>query len=283
MCEVKENINQSARHEVALSISAQRERIHGEHISPGHRTQPKTGAKDRAGVDTRTAKWQLETGNPAGLTEVCDRRIQEISRTCYRAHPSSFRRINTSLVSAIYFFGAKHVSEIDAGAIEEFISWRITEGRVKDITVRHDLYALSRFFATAIRKRWASNNPIREIEIPSDADAVRIHPLTMYEEQEYFGRAAKYPDLCDVGRLIINQGMRPDEVTHLAKVDIDLSSRLIHIRNGKSSAAKRSVPMTSESNEILEQRVRAQSNWIFPSPRDRRGPLARSIQLTTEF
>jgi integrase len=201
--------------------------------------------------------------------------FKRLAEPRYRAHPSSFMRIKTSLVSAICYFGAKLVSEIDAGEIEEYISWRIVEGGVKDITVRHDLYALSRFFTTAIRRHWASKNPIREIEIPSDADAVRIHPLTMYEEQEYFGRAARYRDLHDVGRLIINQGMRPDEVSHLAKVDIDLPSRLIHVRNGKSSAAKRSVPMTSESKEILEQRVRANSNWIFPSPRDSSKPIGK--------
>ena len=201
--------------------------------------------------------------------------FRRLAEPRYRAHPSSFKRIDTSLVSATSFFGAKLVSEIDAGAIEEYVSWRIVEGRVKNITVRHDLYALSRFFATAIRKRWALKNPIREIEIPSDADAVRIHPLTMYEEDEYFRRAAKYPDLYDVGRLIINQGMRPDEVTHLAKVDIDLPRRLIHIRNGKSSAAMRSVPMTSESKEILERRMQGKSNWIFSSPKDSSRPISK--------
>ena len=84
--------------------------------------------------------------------------FRRLAEPRYRAHPSSFKRIDTSLVSATSFFGAKLVSEIDAGAIEEYVSWRIVEGRVKNITVRHDLYALSRFFATAIRKRWALKN-----------------------------------------------------------------------------------------------------------------------------
>ena len=211
---------------------------------------------------------------PVSLKAAIDE-FRRLAEPRYRAHPNSFKRINTSLVSATSFFGAKLVSEIDAGAIEEYVLWRIVESRVKDITVRHDLYALSRFFATAIRKRWASNNPIREIEIPSDTDAVRIHPLTMHEEEQYFRRAAKYPDLYDVGRLIINQGMRPDEVIRLAKVDIDLLRRLIHVRNGKSSAAKRSIPMTSESKEILEQRTQGHSNWIFPSQKDSSRPIGK--------
>ena len=211
---------------------------------------------------------------PVSLKAVIDE-FRRLAEPRYRAHPSSFKRINTSLVSATSFFGAKLVREIDAGAIDEYVSWRIVESRVKDITVRHDLYALSRFFATAIRKRWASNNPIREIEIPSDTDAVRIHPLTMHEEEQYFRRAAKHPDLYDVGRLIINQGMRPDEVIRLAKVDIDLPRHLIHIRNGKSSAAKRAIPMTSESKEIIEQRMQTKSNWLFPSSKDSSRPIGK--------
>ena len=74
---------------------------------------------------------------------------------------------------------------------------------------------------------------------------------------------------------MINQGMRPDEVIRLAKFDIDLHCRLIHVRNGKSSAAKRSIPMTSESKEILEQRMQGKSNWLFPSPKDSSRPIGK--------
>ena len=39
-------------------------------------------------------------------------------------------------------------------------------------------------------------------------DAVRIHIITATEEKLYFERAVKYPDLHDLGRLLL-QGMRP--------------------------------------------------------------------------
>jgi hypothetical protein len=193
MHEVKESVNQSARHELALPISIQRERVHGEYRPPSQSAQPKKAQK----IEQELMR-DLRNGNsnqaiqPVSLKAVIDE-FRRLAEPRYRAHPNSFKRINTSLVSATSFFGAKLVSEIDAGAIEEYVSWRIVESRVKDITVRHDLYALSRFFATAIRKRWASNNPIREIEIPSDTDAVRIHPLTMHEEEQYFRRASTAP------------------------------------------------------------------------------------------
>jgi site-specific recombinase XerD len=92
----------------------------------------------------------------------------------------------------------------------------------RDITLRHDLHALSKFFGYAVNQRWAGDNPVHNVTIPSDADAIRIHVLTFEEERKYFLHAAKHRDLNDLGRLILNQGMRPDEVTCLRKADVDL-------------------------------------------------------------
>jgi integrase len=200
---------------------------------------------------------------------------KKIAQTKYRAHPSSFKRIQTSLASAIVYFDIQPVSSLDAGAIEDYMTWRVLEHKVKDITVRHDLHALSKFFAVAIRKHWAASNPIREVDIPSDAEAVRIHPLTVEEESEYFRRAAQHQDLHDLGRLMINQGMRPEEVTSLAKVDLDLGRGLIHIRRGKSLSSKRSLQMTAESHSILESRMAGDALWIFPSSRKPGMPVVR--------
>jgi len=58
-------------------------------------------------------------------------------------------------------------------------------------------------------------NPVRNVYIPSDADAIRMHILTTEEENQSFSRAAKHHDLHDVGRLILNQAVRPDEVVCL--------------------------------------------------------------------
>ena len=134
---------------------------------------------------------------------------------------------------------------------------------------------LSSFFQYAIRKHWTKKNPIDDVEIPSDADAVRMHVLTHEEEQDYFKRAKMYPNLHDVGRLMVNQGMRPEEVTALAKLDIDMDLSLIHIRKGKSTASKRVLDMTTESCAILRRRMEGESPWIFPSKRRHGKPIGR--------
>lgn len=189
-----------------------------------------------------------------------------IAKTRYRAHPSSFTRIETSLSSALVYFGKMPVKLIDAAKIDLYKAWRATTHEVRDITIRHDLHALSKFFAHAIRHHWAVSNPIKEVEIPSDADAVRMHVLSLEEEEAYFERARRFPNLYDVGRLMINQGMRPDEVVSLAKSDIDLRAGTIHVSSGKTAAARRVLDMTSESRRIIEARLKGDSVWLFPSP-----------------
>ena len=78
----------------------------------------------------------------------------------YRAHPSSCKRIMTSLSSAQVFFAKLTVSAISSAEIDDYKAWRASEHDVKDVTIRHDLHALSTFFQYAIRHHWTLSNPI---------------------------------------------------------------------------------------------------------------------------
>ena len=185
----------------------------------------------------------------------------------HREHPNSYRRVATSFASAKQFFGRQPVSMLDEGRIEAYKTWRVREHKIRDITLRHDLHALSKFFGFAMKQRWARENPVRNVSVPSEADAVRIHVITAEEERQYFSRAAKHSDLHDIGRLILNQGLRPDEVSCLRKDDVDLERGQVQIRKGKSPAARRTLDLVSESRQILARRMEGSSPWIYPSLR----------------
>ena len=157
----------------------------------------------------------------------------------------------------------------------KYKTWRATEHEVKDVTIRHDLHALSKFFQHAIRHRWASINLTREVAFPSDADAQRMYVLSIEEEEEYFRRAKRLPDLHDVALLIVNQGLRPEEAISLRKEDIDLDKGTIFVSTGKTKAARRHLDMTTESLEILKVRMSRASPWIFPSSRNAGSHIGR--------
>ena len=106
------------------------------------------------------------------------------------------------------------------------------------------------------KRKWTRENPVKGVAIPSDKDAVRIQVVTAEEEKQYFRRARKNLALYDLGRLMLNQGVRPDEALSLGKADVDLENGRIFIRDGKSSAARRTLDLTSESKLILAKRMK---------------------------
>lgn len=185
----------------------------------------------------------------------------------YRAHPNTHRRIATSLASAKEFLGKTPVGLITEAQVESSKTWRSTKHEVRDVTIRHDLHALSVFFKYAIKLRWTRENPIKKVRIPSDADAVRIHVIIPEEEREYFRRAAKNRNLFDLAVLIRNQGMRSEEVLSLQTADVDLERGQVHVRWGKTRSARCTLTLTAESRRVLAARCNGPSVWVFPSDR----------------
>jgi hypothetical protein len=73
----------------------------------------------------------------------------------YRRKRNTFLRLKTSLASAVEYFGHLRVDELKPIHIEEYKTWRASEHHVKDIAIRHDLYALSLFFRKcAVKRGW---------------------------------------------------------------------------------------------------------------------------------
>ncbi len=182
----------------------------------------------------------------------------------HRDHPSTVDRLRTSFASLGLFFGTRPVHHITSGLIDDYKSWRRTEHQVREVTLRHDLHALSKFFRYAMRHNWCRRNLVEDVEIPSDKDAVRMHLVPPAEEMIYFEAAKRrFPNLYDAGRLILLQGMRPDEVMGLPQEDVNLDKRMLLVRRGKTRAARRMLKLHTESLSILGRRIDG-GKWVFP-------------------
>jgi integrase len=191
----------------------------------------------------------------------------------YRQKPNTAGRIKTSFASLVEFFGTVPICDLDAGAVERYKTHRIQVNRVRDVTVRHDLHALSLFFQHAEKMHWRDGNPVRQVTIPSDRESVRIHPLNPEEETKYFKAAADVVDqnglrnLLDVATILINQGCRPEEIMSARKCDFDPKGSTLAIPGGKSRAARRTLHLTPRSLEVLKARLKTDGPWLFPSER----------------
>ena len=184
----------------------------------------------------------------------------------YRRKRNTFLRLKGSLASAVEYFGSHGVDELEPMHIEDYKTWRASEHRVKDITIRHDLYALSLFFRKfALKRGWANANPVNDVDKPSDADSVRIHVVTPEEEALYFAEAARNQNLYDLARLMLLQGCRPDEILSMRPDDVEFERNVMRV-SGKSRAGRRELEMTTETAVILRRRVEKANKWLFPSP-----------------
>jgi integrase len=131
-----------------------------------------------------------------------------------------------------------------------------------------------------MKHNWCKRNPVEDVDIPSDKDAVRMNVLSPAQEMLYFvtceslriEKAAKnrtkeargLQNLADLHRLMRLQGCRPEELRELEKSKVDLERGRFYV-SGKCEAAKRWLKMRAESREILARRMQSPGKWIFPS------------------
>jgi integrase len=142
------------------------------------------------------------------------------------------------------------------------------------VTVNGDLRTLRR--ALRLAEEWGrlDRAPILH-EMPQAQGRERV--LSFKEEGLYLAKASA--NLRDAAILAVDTGMRPNsELFPLKWADVDLTVRaesplgVIHVRQGKSDAAQRSIPLTPRAAELLARRKREaeaeakpkQSAFVFP-------------------
>jgi hypothetical protein len=183
---------------------------------------------ERAGLRPKAAAAVVRLGESAPFRQAAEAFLTWAKDVEYRAKPATAERLRVSFQSAIEFYGEMPVAEIGAAAIEAYREHRARVHAVRDVTIRHDLHALSVFFGKyACRRGLAKANPLgrgpdgrREVAIPSDREAVREHVITAEEERLYFEAAAALhaihiksvkdaqPNMADLARLMLEQGAR---------------------------------------------------------------------------
>ncbi len=182
--------------------------------------------------------------------------------------PSSLRRIAVSGTSILDYLGPNtEVNAIAPGDIEDFKAWRRDTKLVKEVTIRHDIHALAPFLSYCRKKRWLDHDPLEDVKIPSDKDAIRNNVLTPDMQRRYLTQAMRFPLLYDFARVLLNQGLRPEEARLLKKEDIDLERGTLRVRESKTPSGRRTLTMTIETREIVTRRMAGASEWVFASPR----------------
>lgn len=188
-------------------------------------------------------------------------------------HPNGNPKWSRSMLNSFLFFFTTMqpclLSQLGQAHMEAFKTWRRSID-IKDNSLRKQLILLRQFFNYARKHGWMSRDPLADVKIPAEQGSDAMHVLSPAEEREYFKAASELsPDLYDVGRIMLEQGCRPDEVMSLEQVNIDLTERRFKVWNstteGKSENAHRALLMTQGTHNILTRRLCLPGKWVFPS------------------
>src|SRR6185369_12942102 len=176
------------------------------------------------------------------------------------------------------FFRGKWLDEISQGMVEDFKLARIREKRwgrqkgisVSPVTVNRALSTLRLMYHYAERCGFQVSNPVKHVEFFRESGRERI--ISLQEEQAYMAAASQ--PLKDIARIMLDTGMRPEEVFRIERTNIDLAHRTITNPFGKTKAARRKLTMTEEVWAIVKKRAAtSDSIYIFPSPDNRERPI----------
>jgi len=139
------------------------------------------------------------------------------------------------------------------------------------VTVNGDLRTLRRVLHLAVE--WGKLDRVPAVHELQQAQG-RDRVLSFKEEALYLAKASE--NLRDAAILAVDTGLRPNsELFPLKWADVDLTERpespcgVLHVRQGKTESAQRSLPLTPRAAEVLKRRKTAaeakakQSAFVF--------------------
>lgn len=187
-----------------------------------------------------------------------------LQRTKAELRPRSSKRYQVSVKSLRPWFDSKRLDEIRADHIEKFKQARLQEG-CSPSTVNRDLACLRRILSFALQLDLLLTTPFvrRKVRFLKEHGRERI--LTFDEEDGYL-KAARIP-LRDVATLMLEMGLRPEEVCLIQRQNVHLGTvpPFLHVPGGKTKNAKRDVVVTKRAAETLKRRlIQAKGEYIFP-------------------
>lgn len=181
------------------------------------------------------------------------------------------------------FFSGKYLDEITIEMVEKFKLTRKHEVRQKakdarlitGTTVNRALETLKAMFYHAERMGYIVKNPVVGVAMfRQPFDSMRV--ITFDEQQTYLAEASH--TLHDIAQIMLDTGMRPEEVFRITVENIDFKQKTIFNPFGKTKAARRTIPMTDDVSALLKRRVNEsvllKTPFVFPSPLNVCKPIA---------
>jgi integrase len=264
--------------------------FNGEHIQKSTKQgNPRTARQIEAAYKTALAKGEVGIierkkipGFKAAMAHFLSWSKQE-----HQMAPSTAERYRYSSFALLNFFGDKPLNKITPEDVERYKTSRAaefktvrgkdkkrvqTKQRLRPATVNRELACLRAMFNHAIKGDVPLRNPISKTAakvLREDNEQTRV--LSYDEQGKYLAKAS--PMLFDVATLMLETGMRPEEVYRIQPKNVHLAENYVFNPYGKTKAAKRRIKLTATSKSILARRLANCEAFLFPCEADAMRPL----------
>ena len=208
-------------------------------------------------------KLRLPKSNPPKLDAWAKQFLETVQ------HPNTQRVYKSCIKSLNEFFGPVRLSEITPESIEQFKVVRTKIGAGPAI-INRNLAVLRRMLKLAMRQRFIARTPFDDLEFLEERSHRRQPRILTFEEQAKLEAVAP-PLLRTLIVLLTETGLRVGkEALRLSWDDVDLAEGIIHVRESKTVAGRRIVPMSEHCKKAIKEWKRttgpAFSQFVFGNP-----------------
>lgn len=255
----------------------------------GRKIQESTGFTNKTAALRVEAKRKADLlDRRAGFTKIkiapkFEEYVEQFLKWSEQQHkPKTHRLHEWNCQTLKRFVGNKYLDEITSEMVEDFKSARRHEMRQKakdgraitGATVNRALTTLKLLYHQAERSGYGVKNPVVGVSMfPEPVDSMRV---ITFEEQAAFLSKASQP-LSDIARVMLDTGMRPEEVFRIRAENIDVKQKTIFNPFGKTKAARRTIPLTDDVLFLLKARLKEAADtgtpFVFPSPSNAQKPV----------
>ena len=260
-----------------------------EFVFEGQRIQRSSKVKNRRDADIiasayKTALAKGEVGiierKPVPSLGVAMKDFLAASKEAHKEHPATAKRYVVSSAALLRYFGQNvAINRITTSDVTNFRIERLrqvgqrTRRPLRPATVNREVACLKAMFNHAIGSEVISRNPVSGLN-PLEEENQQDRVLTFKEQAFYLAHAT--PTLRDVATLMLETGMRPEEVYGIEVSNVHLPEGFLIVPKGKTPAARRRVNLTAVASSILQARIKAaKGRFIFPCETDATRPIPK--------
>lgn len=170
--------------------------------------------------------------------------------------------------AALPFFKGKAMRNIKAADVERFKASRVSLLTMHDTvrkpaTVEREMSIISSIFSMAVKNDVIDYNPCSRVKrIAFDNVQDRV---LRWEHEDLFFSHIKTEWAADVCKMVLNTGMRQNDLMRLTRFEVRLNENCIRLVQGKTQR-RVEIPLNSISREILERRMQIKRELLFASP-----------------